>query len=293
MKKLSVGIVGLPNVGKSTLFKLLTKQAVNVANYPFCTIDPNIGVVSVPDERLDKLAAMSKSEKKIPAVVEFYDIAGLVRGANKGEGLGNQFLAHIREVNVIVEVLRVFKNEEVVHVENSVDPLRDLEIVDTELQLKDLEAKEKINLLAAKKKIYLLNGKEEDVSQALKDRIAQEGSTYITANLAESPDLFCLIREAYKTLNLISFFTTGEKETRAWTIVRGSTAPEAAGVIHTDFQQKFIRAEVINWQKLLEAGDPSTGSGQAWQKARSRGWIKLEGRDYVTADGDVMVIRHG
>jgi len=285
MKKLSVGIVGLPNVGKSTLFKLLTKQEVNIANYPFCTIDPNIGVVSVPDERLDKLAAMSVSEKKIPAVVEFYDIAGLVKGANKGEGLGNQFLAHIREVSIIVEVLRAFQSEEIIHVEHGVDPLRDLEIIDTELKLKDLDSKEKENLLATKKKIYLVNGEETDISEALKKRIAQEGSSYIVANLATNPDLPSLILRTYDVLNLISFFTTGEKETRAWTVVRGSKAPQAAGVIHTDFEKKFIRAEVINWQKLLEAGD--------WQRARAKGWIRLEGKDYVVADGDVMVIRHG
>lgn len=285
MHKLSVGIVGLPNVGKSTLFKLLTKQEVNIANYPFCTIDPNVGVVTVPDERLDKLAAMSKSEKKIPAVVEFYDIAGLVKGANKGEGLGNQFLAHIREVSIIVEVLRAFKNEEIIHVERGVDPLRDLEIIDTELKLKDLESKEKENLLAAKKKIYLINGEESDVGEALKQRIAQEGSTYIAVNLANSPDLSGLIIRTYEVLNLISFFTTGEKETRAWTIVRGAKAPQAAGVIHTDFEQKFIRAEVVNWQKLLEAG--------SWQNARAKGWIRLEGKDYAVADGDVIVVRHG
>lgn len=285
MKKLSVGIVGLPNVGKSTLFKLLTKKEVNIANYPFCTIDPNVGVVTVPDERLDKLAAMSKSEKKIPAVVEFYDIAGLVKGANKGEGLGNQFLAHIREVSIIVEVLRAFQSEEIIHVEQGVDPIRDLEIIDTELRLKDLDSKEKTNLLADKKKIYLINGEEADVSEALKQRITQEGSTYVVANLAQNPDLSNLILRTYDVLNLISFFTTGEKETRAWTIARGAKAPQAAGVIHTDFEQKFIRAEVINWQKLLEAG--------SWQNARAKGWIRLEGKDYVAADGDVMVIRHG
>lgn len=285
MNKLSIGIVGLPNVGKSTLFKLLTKKEVNIANYPFCTIDPNIGVVSVPDERLEKLAEMSKSEKVISAVVEFYDIAGLVKGANKGEGLGNQFLSYIREVNAIVEVLRVFKDENIIHVENSVDPIRDLEIIDTELKLKDLESKEKINLLASKPKIYFINGREEDVTQALKDKIASEGAAYIIADLKENPDLSMLAREAYKILNLISFFTTGEKESRAWTIVNGSKAPQAAGVIHTDFEKKFIRAETISSQKLLEAG--------GWQQAKSKGWLRLEGKDYVVVEGDVLVIRHG
>ncbi len=285
MNKLSIGIIGLPNVGKSTLFKLLTKKEVNIANYPFCTIDPNIGVVTVPDEQLEKLALMSKSEKIIPAVVEFYDIAGLVKGANKGEGLGNKFLSHIREVNAIVEVLRVFKDEDIIHVENSVDPIRDLEIIDTELKLKDLESKEKINLLAVKPKIYFINGREEDVSQALKDKINSEGSAYIVADLKENPDMSFLIKETYKILNLMSFFTTGEKESRAWTIIKGSKAPQAAGVIHTDFEKKFIRAEVINNLKLLEAG--------GWQQAKAKGWIRLEGKDYIVEEGDVLVIRHG
>ncbi|MEK9183528.1 MAG: redox-regulated ATPase YchF [Patescibacteria group bacterium] len=285
MNKLSIGIIGLPNVGKSTLFKLLTKKEVNIANYPFCTIDPNIGVVTVPDGQLEKLAQMSQSEKIIPAVVEFYDIAGLVKGANKGEGLGNKFLSHIREVNAIVEVLRIFKDEDIIHVENSVDPIRDLEIIDTELKLKDLESKEKINLLAIKPKIYFINGKEEDMSQALKDKINNEGSAYIVSDLKESPDMSFLIKEAYKILNLISFFTTGEKETRAWTIIKGSKAPQAAGVIHTDFEKKFIRAEVINNLKLLEAG--------GWQQAKTKGWIRLEGKDYIVQEGDVLVIRHG
>ncbi len=278
MKKLSIGIVGLPNVGKSTLFKLLTKQEVNIANYPFCTIDPNVGVVSVPDERLNKLAEMSKSEKTIPAVVEFYDIAGLVKGANKGEGLGNQFLSYIREVNAIVEVVRIFKDSEITHVEGSVDPLRDMETIDLELQLKDEQSKEKENLLSLKPKILLFNGRPEDIPTI-------EGNLqYITADLSGNPDLSGLIRKAYEVLGLISFFTTGEKETRAWTIGRGSKAPEAAGVIHTDFQNKFIRAETIQWDKLLEAG--------SWQKAKAKGWIRTEGKDYVVEEGDVMLIRH-
>ena len=285
MKKLSIGIVGLPNVGKSTLFKLLTKQEVNIANYPFCTIDPNVGVVPVPDERLTKLAAMSESKKIIPAIVEFYDIAGLVKGASAGEGLGNQFLAHIREVSLILMVVRAFPSAEITHVENSIDPARDIGIIITELELKDLESKEKENLLATKKRLYIFNGHEEDVSEAVREGIAKEGSLYLVANFAENPDLSRLAEEAYRALDLISFYTTGEDETRAWTIRRGSKAPQAAGEIHTDFEQKFIRAEVIAADKLLEAG--------GWAKAKAKGWLRLEGKDYVVQEGDVMVIRHG
>lgn len=285
MRKISIGIIGLPNVGKSTLFKLLTKQEVTIANYPFCTIDPNVGVVPVPDERLDKLAAMSTSKKIIPAVVEFYDIAGLVKGANKGEGLGNKFLSHIREVSIIVEVVRVFADEDITHVEHGVDPIRDIDIINTELELKDLESKEKENLLATKRRIYLINGEPGDVSDALKKKIQDEGAAYIIADLKTNSDLSELVRETYHTLNVISFFTTGEDETRAWTIVRGSKAPQAAGVIHTDFEHKFIRAEVISAEKLLEAG--------GWTHAKSKGWLRLEGKEYVVQEGDVMVIRHG
>lgn len=330
--KLSIGIVGLPNVGKSTLFKVLTRQEVNIANYPFATIDPNVGIVPVPDERLEKLAKLSNSKKVVPAVVEFYDIAGLVRGANKGEGLGNQFLAHIRETQAIVVVLRVFENPEIIHVENSVDALRDLETIKTELILKDLETIEKrlkklegeartgdkqavknfaalnavrkeldggnlilkykdeeivkeLNLLTAKRQIYLLNGKEEEVATELKKRIGELDADYLTADLGSTEKLPALIEHAYKILDLVSFLTTGEDETRAWTIKRGTKAPQAAGVIHTDFEKNFIRAEVVNWQKLLEAGD--------WVNAKQRGLIKLEGKDYVVQDGDVLVVRHG
>lgn len=336
--KLSIGIVGLPNVGKSTLFKALTNQNINIANYPFATIDPNVGVVVVPDERLEKLAKLSSSKKIIPAVVEFYDIAGLVKGANKGEGLGNQFLSHIKDVDAVVQVVRCFKSDEIIHVENKVDPLGDIETINTELILKDLEIVEKrlgklegeartgdknkirdmenatrvkkeldkgnlasilneeilnepavkeMNLLTAKKQIYLLNGEEADISEELKNKIKQLGADYIISNLSSCDDdnIGKLIKKAYEVLGLISFLTTGEDETRAWTIKRGSRAPEAAGTIHTDFENKFIRAEIIGWEKLLEAG--------TWAGAKQKGWVRIEGKDYIVQDGDVIVIRHG
>ena len=333
--KLSVGIVGLPNVGKSTLFKALTNININVANYPFATIDPNVGIVSVPDGRLDKLAELSKSKEKIPAVVEFYDIAGLVKGANKGEGLGNQFLNHIREVSVIVHVVRAFESSDIIHVEASVDPIRDIDTVNTELSLKDMDVLEKrvdraardaktgdkdrrkdlealqavkdkldagvllntldkellgepvvmeLGLLSAKPQIFLINGSDSDVSEALKEKIKALKSEYIVADLGEGASIEELVRKAYSVLGLISFFTTGEKETRAWTIRDGAKAPEAAGTIHTDFESKFIRAEVVGWDKLLEAG--------GWNEARSKGLIRVEGKEYVVSDGDVLIIRH-
>jgi ribosome-binding ATPase YchF (GTP1/OBG family) len=334
--KLSIGIVGLPNVGKSTLFKILTNQEINIANYPFATIDPNVGVVAVPDERLQKLAALSASKKIIPAVVEFYDIAGLVKGAYKGEGLGNQFLSHIKEVDAIVEVIRVFKNAEIVHVEEKVDPMRDLEIINAELVLKDLETVEKrlaklegearsgdkqkqkdleiaqkiktilednqlankageeilneavvkeMNLLTAKKQIYLLNGGEDDMSEELKNKIKSLNADYLIIDLANASDVGVLIKKAHDILGLISFFTTGEDETRAWTVKKGTKASQAAGEIHSDFEKKFIRAEVISYEELLEAG--------SWNNAKQRGRLRLEGKDYIVQDGDVMIIRHG
>lgn len=335
--RLSIGIVGLPNVGKSTLFKILTKQEVNIANYPFATIDPNVGVVAVPDERLGKLAEMSNSKKIVPAVVEFYDIAGLVKGANAGEGLGNQFLSHIRETNAIVHIVRCFGGGEIIHVEGNINPARDIDTIETELMLKDLEmvtkrlekaendarsgdndaiqfrdalkeikkaleggvvlfsqpflirANKKIvdelNLLTAKPQIFLLNGEPEDVSEELKKKISELKSDYIIINLGKTDAVPELIKKAYEILNLISFLTTGEDETRGWTIEKGTKAPQAAGVIHTDFEKKFIRAEVINWQKLFEAG--------GWNQAKQKGWLRLEGKEYVVQDGDVVVVRHG
>lgn len=334
--KLSIGIVGLPNVGKSTLFKILTKQAVTIANYPFATIDPNVGVVAVPNERLEKLNDLSHSKKKIPAVVEFYDIAGLVKGANKGEGLGNQFLSHIRETQAIVIVLRVFQNPEIIHVESSVDPLRDLDIINAELILKDMEIVEKglkkiendakttssaggkqaaknfeilkqvrdalnrgeltakfrdeevmkeFQLLTTKKQVYLLNGETKDVSKELLDKIAALNANYVIADLAKDNAVPELIKKGYEVLDLISFFTTGEDETRAWTIRHGAKAPEAAGEIHTDFEKNFIRAEVVGYNDLVSAG--------GWQQAKQKGKIRLEGKDYVVQDGDVVVVRHG
>lgn len=341
--KLSIGIVGLPNVGKSTLFKILTKQDITIANYPFATIDPNVGIVSVPDERLEKLNTLSKSKKKIPAVVEFYDIAGLVKGANKGEGLGNQFLGHIKETQAIVVVLRVFQDPGIIHVENSVDALRDMEIINSELILKDLDLVEKrfskaeaeartgkkeavqdkellgkikacleagklpiadaslvnevavyiktngrlndLNLITFKRQIYLLNGEPSDVPAGLLEKIKSLNADHVVINLAAAESVPELVREAYKILNLISFFTTGEDETRAWTIEQGTKAPQAAGVIHTDFEKKFIRLEVVASAKLLEAG--------SWSAAKQKGWLRVEGKDYVVADGDVLEVRHG
>ncbi|MBN2197684.1 redox-regulated ATPase YchF [Candidatus Wolfebacteria bacterium] len=336
--KLSIGIVGLPNVGKSLLFNNLTKQEVNTANYPFATIDPNVGVVPVPDERLDKLAKMSDSAKKVPAVVEFYDIAGLVKGANKGEGLGNQFLSHIRETNVIIQVVRCFENNEIIHIETKVDPVRDIETINTELILKDLESVKKrieklereshtgdknkikdleiikkigeelnsgklvinideslinepvvkeLNLLTNKKQIYLLNGKPEDVNEELKNKISFLKADYLIMDLLTSDidNIEKLIKKAYEILGLISFLTTGKDETRAWTIKKGWKAPQAAGVIHTDFEKKFIKAEIINWEKLLEVN--------SWQNAKQKGYIWLEGKEYEVKDGDVIDIKHG
>ena len=330
--KLAMGIVGLPNVGKSTLFKILTAKPVEIANYPFCTIDPNVGVVVVPDARVALLAKLSNSKKTVPAVMEFFDIAGLVRGASKGEGLGNAFLSHIKEVTAITHVVRIFESIEITHVENTLNPIRDIEIINAELIFKDLDLVEKrlkraegeaktgqkqaqkdletlkkmlvklnqgllisefadeqvareMQLLTTKKQIFLLNGSEGEVTSELKQKIASLGAEYVAANLNDTESLPELITAAYRTLDLISFLTTGEDETRAWTIKRGETAPQAAGAIHSDFEKRFIRAEVVFWEDLIKAG--------SWAQARQKGVLRTEGKEYVVKDGDVMVVKHG
>ncbi len=345
---LRIGIVGLPNVGKSTLFQAITQKQVDRANYPFCTIDPNIGVVAVPDERVDKLAELTHSQKKIYTTIEFVDIAGLVEGASKGEGLGNKFLANIREVDAIVYILRCFKNEKIVNVRSEINPLRDKEILDTELILKDLETIEKrlnslereikagdkqamkekelltrvneelrqshllcnlpwtkeeekiikgYQLLSFKPRIYLLNGKEEECNFNLgentivldvlgeADLAELNQEERVALGIYQESKLNELIKKSYEILDLITFLTTGPDETRAWTIKRGDKAPQAGGVIHSDFEEFFIKAEVINWKDLLEAG--------GFTKAREKGLIRTEGKDYVVQDGDVIEIKSG
>jgi ribosome-binding ATPase len=352
---LSIGIVGLPNVGKSTLFETITKKQVDKANYPFCTIDPSVGVVAVPDERVDKLSELSNSKKKIYTTIEFFDIAGLVEGANKGEGLGNKFLANIRETDAIVYVLRAFKNDDIINTQAKIDPLYDKGILDTELILKDLETMEKrvislekdanrgdkdaraeyevlskikglleqgeilyeqkfnedeleilkqYQLLTLKPRIYLLNGKDEEVDQSIIDEFDKNNWSYLIIDVLEefdvnglteedrkelgvdkAPELDSLIRKAYEILGLITFLTTGEDETRAWTIKEGTKAPQAAAVIHTDFEKNFIKADAINWKDLLDIG--------GYGNAREKGLIRLEGKDYIVQDGDVIEIKHG
>lgn len=367
----------MPNVGKSTLFNALTRKGVPAENYPFCTIDPSVGVVAVPDPRLARLSEMSHSAKIIPAIIEFVDIAGLVKGASEGEGLGNQFLSHIREVDAIAEVVRVFDDQDVHHVQGEVDPLRDIETIDLELVLADLETVEKrlgrierdaksgdkaaiaeqavlqkialqlhagkaaraamltdsereiakgLHLLTQKPILYVLNRKSGVINvdaeagarwQALKNFLEQNGAQYVTLDAGVENELTdvhdderadfrrelgvaadgidVLIKGGYALLDLISFFTTGEDETRAWTIKRASTAPEAGAAIHSDFRDKFIRAEVIRWDKLLEVGSllRQGSEGQAWGKAREQGVLRTEGKDYIVQDGDVMEFLHG
>ncbi|MBU4360626.1 redox-regulated ATPase YchF [Candidatus Parcubacteria bacterium] len=342
---MKVGIIGLPNVGKSTLFQALTKKQVDVENYPFCTIDPNIGVVEVPDKRLAKLAEISQSKKIVSTVIEFVDIAGLVKNAHKGEGLGNQFLSHIREVDAIVEVLRDFEDKNITHVEGSINPERDQSIIHLELVMADFQTVEKrlekiskevktgdknslkiLNILNSLKKVLdqgqlasqaNLNNEENKIIQDLhlltlkpiifvkninnqssvisyqKNFIqinAKQESEYAELSDQELKELGVertgldkLIATSYNILNLITYLTTGPQETRAWTIKQGTKAPQAAGIIHTDFEKGFIRAEVCKYNDFISAGSEL--------KAKEKGLVRLEGKEYIVQDGDVVYFR--
>jgi len=299
--KLSIGIVGLPNVGKSLLFKILTKQEVNVANYPFCTINPNVGVVPLKDERLEKVAKIMGSKKILPAVFEFVDIAGLVKGSHQGAGLGNQFLAQIREVDAIIHLVRVFKDSEIVHFEGKVEPLADFGTIENELKMKDEETKEKAlrqaqggeqdrtkNLLSTKPQLILLNGEPSETPGDLLSAVKEKGFPYLTLNLKNGltkEDLQNIFKAFFVLLDLVTFYTANENEARSWFVKNGTLASQAAGVVHTDFEKNFIKAEVINWSRLLEIS--------TWQQAKQKGLIRLEGKEYIVQDGDVIVIKHG
>ncbi len=362
---MKLGIVGLPNVGKSTLFNAITKAGAESANYPFCTIEPNVGIVSVPDERLEVLSKMNNSAKIVPAIIEFVDIAGLVKGASRGEGLGNKFLSHIREVDAIVHVVRCFEDKNIVHVDGSVDSIRDVETIDLELIFADIESVDKridrakksakggdkkflaeaeffervkkhledgkpvrtmelndeehelmkdVFLLTTKPVIFAANVSEDElsggynnnenyvklsqfateqgceiipVSAQIEEEISQlddvEKMEYLKELGIEESGLDRLVRASYKLLGLISYLTSGEPETRAWTIVKGTKAPQAAGKIHTDFERGFIRAEVVSYTDLIECGNMVA--------AKEKGLVRSEGKDYVMKDGDVVFFR--